>query len=256
VDSLHSLFKDYCYLKIRGAANNISSQKQEALVNELLNSPFRSVVQAWSILDFYDYKHLYAEGYEKYFGWKDSSISAKRILEIVHPDDQKAFGKLYYLVLEGLLAMPIPVKGIGQFCISYRVITGEGKTVQVIETSNIIASDPVKNIPLICLSQMNKVQDSPADKKVTYYFQIKDEDNSVAIMSEYLKNYDSAINVFSENEIQIARLMKEGLTSQQIADKVFLSKNTVDKYRKNMLKKTDTANSPQLITHLMGINLI
>jgi predicted HTH transcriptional regulator len=142
--SIVDVFKGYCYERIRSRATDVSPEHKAKLVEDLKNSPFKSVVQSWSVLDFYDYKHLHQEGYEKYLDWDSGTITAEKILEIVHPDDKEAFTQLYYLVLEGLMNMPTPVKGIGHFCISYRVLTGTGNYVKVLETNSIIASDEEK----------------------------------------------------------------------------------------------------------------
>lgn len=254
--SLTALFKDYCKANIRDRATPLTAEVKQNIVKNLLNSPFRSVVQAWTVLDFYDYTHLWAEGFDTYFGYKNEEITAENILEVVHPEDQEAFGQLYYLVLEGLLAMKTPVKNIGHFCISYRIRNALGEYVKVLETNNIIESDPVTNIPLLCLSQMSKIEGMQKSNKVTHYFLIRDELDSVNIMQAYLSQYDSKTNIFSENEIKIARLLKTGLTSQEIADKIFLSKHTIDKYRKKLLEKTETENTPQLLTYLTEINVL
>jgi DNA-binding CsgD family transcriptional regulator len=50
--------------------------------------------------------------------------------------------------------------------------------------------------------------------------------------------------------------MKQGLTSQQIAEAIFLSKHTIDKYRKNLLEKTACVNSPQLLAYLENLNVL
>ena len=253
--SIVDVFKGYCYEKIQSRATDVSPEHKAKLVEDLKNSPFRSVVQSWSVLDFYTYSHLYQEGYEKYLDWDSGQITAEKILEIVHPDDKQDFIQLYYLVLEGLMNMPTPVKNIGHFCISYRVQTGKGNYVKVLETNSIIASDEEKNIPLICLSQMSIVDKIDKSDKVKYYFLIRDENNSVEIMSEFLKQHNPVVNIFSENEIKIVKLMREGLTSQEIADKIFLSKHTIDKYRKNLLEKTGCANAPALLAHMSDMGL-
>ncbi|MGL5889836.1 MAG: LuxR C-terminal-related transcriptional regulator [Bacteroidia bacterium] len=254
--STAKIFKQYCAAKIAPRSTDVPHARKASLVDELKHSPLRSVMQAWSVLDFYTYTHLHAEGYERYFGWPDAEMTSEKILEIVHPDDQEAFTQLYYLVLEGLLAMPVAVKGIGHFCISYRIRTAQGNYVRILETNNIIESDAETNTPLICLSQMSRIDFGPSHEKVYYYFVITDEDGSVEIMSEYLRQYNPVVNVFSENEIKIVRLMMQGKTSQEIADTIFLSKHTIDKYRKNLLEKTGVANSAALILHMQSVNAV
>jgi DNA-binding CsgD family transcriptional regulator len=256
MSSVAEIFKYYCATKIAARSSDIQPEAKISLIEELRSSPLRSVMQAWSVLDFYTYSHLHTEGFERYFGWPDAEMTSEKILEIVHPDDQEAFAKLYYLVLEGLLAMPIPVKGIGHFCISYRIKTAQGNYVRILETNNIIESDAETNTPLICLSQMSRIDFGPPNEKVYYYFVITDKDGSVDIMSEYLKQYNPIVNVFSENELKIVRLMMQGKTSQEIAESIFLSKHTIDKYRKNLLEKTGSANSSALILHMQSVGVV
>ena len=45
-------------------------------------------------------------------------------------------------------------------------------------------------------------------------------------------------NIFSDREFEIIKLIKEGFDSEQIAEKLFLSKHTVNTHRKNILDKT------------------
>ena len=44
----------------------------------------------------------------------------------------------------------------------------------------------------------------------------------------------------SEREIEVLKLITEELSSQEIGDKLFISKRTVDSHRKNLLQKTNT----------------
>lgn len=54
---------------------------------------------------------------------------------------------------------------------------------------------------------------------------------------------------FSEREVSVMDLMAEGLTNQQIADILFLSKRTVEGIRQSILEKTGAKNSAALIKY-------
>ena len=56
--------------------------------------------------------------------------------------------------------------------------------------------------------------------------------------------------IFTDREFEIIRLIREGLSSVQIGEKLFISSHTVDTHRRNMLKKTDKANISELIIDL------
>ena len=251
------LFKAYCRANITERAAPLTEAQKTQIVQSLLSSPFHTVAQAWMVLDFYDYKLLHAEGFDTYYGFDNRRMTAESMLEIVHPDDREAFSQLYYLCLEGLLHSPSPVKNIGHFCISYRIQNAHGEYVKVLETNSIIESDEEKNIPLVCLSQMTNINHLDQSARVTYYFRLFDDnDANIRNMASYLSAYNSPINVFTETELKIATLLKNGLTSQQVAERIYRSKHTVDKYRKQLLQKTQTANTAGLITHMSGLNLI
>jgi len=49
-------------------------------------------------------------------------------------------------------------------------------------------------------------------------------------------------------EIEIVKHISEGLTSKEIADKLFLSPRTVETHRHNILKKLGLSNAAQLST--------
>jgi len=60
----------------------------------------------------------------------------------------------------------------------------------------------------------------------------------------------------SERELDIIKCQAEGLTSSQIADKLFISLHTVKTHRKNILKKLDLHNSSELIQYALNNGVI
>jgi len=58
-------------------------------------------------------------------------------------------------------------------------------------------------------------------------------------------------NVFSDREFEIIRLVKSGLTSEQIAEKLFLSVHTVNTHRNNILEKTGKSTLSDVIFELI-----
>jgi DNA-binding CsgD family transcriptional regulator len=54
-------------------------------------------------------------------------------------------------------------------------------------------------------------------------------------------------HVFTDRELEIIKLIRDGLDSEHIAEKLFLSKHTVNTHRKNILEKTGKAHISELI---------
>jgi len=67
-------------------------------------------------------------------------------------------------------------------------------------------------------------------------------------LKEFAGNQEDIIQFkLSEREIEVIKLLADGLTSQQIAEKLFVSDHTIRTHRKNILKKTNLLNTSQLI---------
>lgn len=60
---------------------------------------------------------------------------------------------------------------------------------------------------------------------------------------------DNKGGMLSAREIEILKLVAEGLSSKHVADKLFLSELTVNTHRRNMLKKTNQPNVAALVNY-------
>jgi DNA-binding NarL/FixJ family response regulator len=54
--------------------------------------------------------------------------------------------------------------------------------------------------------------------------------------------------ILSDREKEVLKLMMQGKTSTEIGETLFISKNTVDTHRRNILEKTESRNSTELIS--------
>jgi DNA-binding NarL/FixJ family response regulator len=57
--------------------------------------------------------------------------------------------------------------------------------------------------------------------------------------------------ILSDREIQIVELICLGFSAGEIAEKLFLSKRTVEKHRANILEKTHCRNTAKLVAWAM-----
>ena len=64
------------------------------------------------------------------------------------------------------------------------------------------------------------------------------------------------IPVLTRREKEVLELIAEGLTTQEIADKLFVSATTVETHRKNLLAKLEAKNVAAMISLAAKMNLI
>jgi len=60
----------------------------------------------------------------------------------------------------------------------------------------------------------------------------------------------------SKRELEIVKLLADGLNAEEIGKKLFISTHTVRTHRKNILKKTDSKNTIQLVARTIAAGLI
>lgn len=60
----------------------------------------------------------------------------------------------------------------------------------------------------------------------------------------------------SERELEVLQLICKGLSNQEIADKLFISKRTVDHHRASLLTKTNTRNTASLVIYAIKHKMV
>lgn len=92
-------------------------------------------------------------------------------------------------------------------------------------------------------------------------------DLSLALLQKLQQNPASHISSFdqssakkasdlSNREIEVLRLIAEGLTNAEIADKLFTSKRTIESHRQNIIEKTQVKNTAALIKYALNNGII
>jgi DNA-binding NarL/FixJ family response regulator len=69
------------------------------------------------------------------------------------------------------------------------------------------------------------------------------------------KSPDDGIRL-TRRELEIIKLIAEGLTSQEMADKLFISHRTVETHRANLMKKVGVKNAIELVKKAQQLNLL
>ncbi|MGV3642022.1 MAG: response regulator [Adhaeribacter sp.] len=67
---------------------------------------------------------------------------------------------------------------------------------------------------------------------------------------------DKQTRDLSQREVEILKLIADGLTNAEIADKIFTSKRTVETHRQNIIEKTKAKNTAALIKYAISKGII
>ncbi len=86
---------------------------------------------------------------------------------------------------------------------------------------------------------------------------------SEALLGSFTRNMSriaipevSSEDALSDREVEILVEVCRGLSNQEIADKLFISKRTVDKHRANILEKTGCKNTANLVVYAIKNHLV
>lgn len=75
-------------------------------------------------------------------------------------------------------------------------------------------------------------------------------------MINFMSTQSVSENILSNKETEVLGLISKGLTTKEIAEKLFVSSRTIETHRANILKKLEVKNTAELIKKAAKINLI
>src|ERR1035437_1567886 len=171
------------------------------------------------------------------------------VLDRYHPADLQLFNEqLFTDRIRILKAIPPEEHKDHIFSHNYRVKNGKGDYVNLLQRNSFIQSDENGN-PLLSLSVLTNIDHFIAENPVIQLIEKVDPitGNVDAIIKNtyYLHEED---RIFSKREREILLHLAEGLTSKEIADKLFISEHTVINHKRNMHHKSNTQNAAALMS--------
>jgi len=202
------------------------------------------------IFDMLRMKSLFvSQGSVKFLGVKPEDMTSYHIKEATHPDDLKRqeLGLVSLLTIANELFVAKKGEMILSSNIRFRIPTGN-YTNQLVQCYFFYGPDNTVYLLDIKtdISWSNKL-------KHGFHYYLGDD-------LSYFRYPDDELlmtgNIFSDREFEIIRLVQQGLDSEQIAEKLFLSKHTVNTHRKNILDKTGKASIADLIYEMYDTGLL
>lgn len=190
-------------------------------------------------------------------GWKEYPSTLRDIIELIHPDDiafvleaeEMVLNKIQETGLHHLLNME------NSYCFRMRVADGSyhlfhHKAVMLnLDSDGRLSTSLNIHTDIHHITQQNNhtILINRTDERRECYR---------IVCNAPEKNPRELPFHLTRRELEILHLISKGLSSRKIADRLFISAQTVRMHRKNILKKTQTTSSVTLIKKCIEMGLI
>jgi DNA-binding CsgD family transcriptional regulator len=203
-----------------------------------------------SIFDLYQRKHVYySSKFTEILGW-DAKLAAEDVgytNSLIHPDDLYLLFKagVYYLSFGFALKNRRDSKNY-KTIFEYRVKGKGGMYVRVIEQQVPLEFDKSGNVWL-ALSLVDLSPDN--DLKSPFRGRLKNQITGELYSFPPEEDLFREKNSLTNREKEILSLIARGLISKEIADKLYISVNTVNTHRQRIIEKLNVSNTYEAIRY-------
>ena len=182
-----------------------------------------------------------SSGIQKIFGYDPGEVNMQFLYEKIHPDDRGGVAEATIDALQGTIDNLMTKPGRLKFSVNYRFRKKDGSYLHVLRHQTVQQTDEQGNI-LRTIGIIVELGHIPDFNGVTG----KMVDNESGILI-YSRPYSGQDSLFSTREKEIILLLANGRKTDEIAEELFISPNTVSTHRKNMLRKHAVKNTAELI---------
>ncbi|WP_439695968.1 LuxR C-terminal-related transcriptional regulator [Mucilaginibacter sp. AW1-7] len=187
-------------------------------------------------------------------GYNRQEFSADHIIQNIHPDDRAWFLNCQETSGQFLFSLSPQTQMKYKLRIDYRIKKQSGEYIRVMHQAVVIQNDDDGKI-IRCLIVLTDISHLKKDgKPVMSYIGMDGEPSYLDV--DVKNHFREESNLLSKREKEILYLLAEGKPSKQIADILYISKHTVDTHRKNLLRKTGSASTVELINKTIRDGLV
>jgi DNA-binding CsgD family transcriptional regulator len=250
LEEYKSILFDYCRF-LNENQENVVVKEVEVYINQ---HPFFRVISdllpsAMYIVDYRTNEYLYvADSCKKVLGFdKQDFYDEGRKLSVsrIHPEDLKIYSseifKEFIKKSNSISKEDLP---FCRFSLSLRYQRKDGVYIKGLQQFVILETTD-EGFPVIALGIMSDITAFVhSDKVVFSILKCKDGETTTLFTSE---NKMRTIGTISIREQEVLVGLLNGLTSKALSEKLFLSLHTINAHRRNLLRKTNSKNTFELI---------
>lgn len=209
-----------------------------------------------AVLDLYQRKYVYLRSkFTDKIGYdlnKAFTMGPEYFFTLIHPDDIPVIIDTYQQTFGFILALPIEERKNYKGILNFRLRNAQNKYVTVILQLVVLELDRKGNIWLIL------ILDDLLSNKTTHLDKVDRRLVNIRDGRHYLFNDDreKSKTILSVREIEVLDLVSKGFLSKEIADKLFISVNTVNNHRQKILEKINATNTVEAVNYAKNLGLI
>ena len=191
-----------------------------------------------------------SEGIKDVLGINPNELSLKKFLELIHPDDinkmhEKELTSLNFKLNEISKEDITKYKTVYLLRIkdkkgSYKTILHQSKALTISEDGKVFQTISVHTD----ITHLNPTM----DHKISFISHECPSYYSLEPGNHFKLVKNSFKNLFTNREKEIINLIAQGKQAKDIADLLYISSQTVNSHKKNILRKSHTNNTAELIT--------
>lgn len=236
----------------------ISSLKEKLALSETLptnvdeiKNTFLQHKQALYIINYKKNKITYQRNIEELLGYKKNEFTVKLVLEdFLHPK-QKTIASIVISSIISFATDGMYDKEKSRFVMIYKVRHKNGEYRTILRQTNALEIDS-KNRMISNYSIITDVTDILVTDKVEWRLE-GGKPGFEDIVNKKIRS--NTKEMFSQTELKLLEELKKGRKSKDIACKWNKSLYTINTHRRNMLKKANCGNTPELLFFAAQLDL-
>jgi DNA-binding CsgD family transcriptional regulator len=208
-----------------------------------------------AVLDMYQKKYVYLRSkFTDKLGYdlnKAFAMGPEYFFSLIHPEDIPVIIDTYQQTFGFILSLPVAERKDYKAILNFRLRNAQNKYITVILQLVVLELDKKGNLWLILI-----LDDLLSNK--TKFDKVNRSLVNIRNGKHCLFNIDLEKNkaVLSTREIEVLDLVSKGFLSKEIADKLFISVNTVNNHRQKILEKVNASNTTEAVTYARNLGLI
>ena len=184
---------------------------------------------------------------ETLLGYSPAEFNMKMLLDNIHPQDRPYFLNFETKAAQFLAMLPIEKLLKYKIRYDYRIQKKSGEYSRILQQSAVIEYDENGGLKRTLATHTDISHLKTEGKPVLSFIGLDGEPSYINVDVERV--FAVSKETLSGREKQVLTLLIEGKLSKEIGDILNISKETVDKHRKNMIAKNKLNNTAELVSN-------